>query len=116
MAKNTGLAKILAIIGGILVLVDGVLSLLGILLDAFSLPFNLPGGGGLYGGLGPLLNAIIAIVIGLFILISTGVVKSSKTKVGFNGIIILVLGILALVFGGFIGPVLVIIGGILLLI
>ncbi|MHA1519691.1 MAG: hypothetical protein ACTSRK_05855 [Promethearchaeota archaeon] len=116
MAKNTGLAKILAIIGGVLVVADGVIALLGIILDAFSLPFNLPGGRGLYGGLDPLLNAIIAIVIGLLILISTGVVKSSKTKVGFNGIIILILGILALVFGGYLGPVLVIIGGILLLI
>ncbi len=115
MAKNAGLAKILAIIGGILVLVDGVLALLKIVLSAFNLP-DIPGGGGLYGGLNPLLNAIIAIVIGLLILISTGVVKSSKTKVGFNGIIILILGILALVFGSFIGPVLVIIGGILLLI
>ena len=114
-SNNSGIAKILAIIGGVLVVIDGVLSLLGQILSAFSLPFDVPGGGGFLGTLGPVVNAIIVIVIGLLILVTTGTVKSSKSNVKFNGITVLILGILALVFGGWLGPILVIIAGILLL-
>lgn len=115
MAKNTGLAKILAIIGGLVILIQGVLALLNHL-GIFSFGLGLPGEGGFLGSLGALVNAIIAIVVGILVLISTGVIKSSKTKVGFNGVIMLVLGILGIIFGSLIGGVLVLIGGILLLI
>jgi hypothetical protein len=113
-SNNSGLAKILAIIGGILVLLDGIVSLLGFF--EITLGFGVPGGGGFFNELGALVNAIIVIGIGLIILISTGTVKSKNTNIAFNGITVLILGILALVFGSYLGPILVIIAGILLLI
>lgn len=114
-SNNSGLAKILAIIGGILVLADGVLSLLNVLLSEFNLGFNIPGAGGFYSFSG-LINSIIVIAIGFFILIATGTIKSSKSNVKFNGVTVIILGIIALIFGGYIGPILVIIAGILLLV
>jgi hypothetical protein len=116
-SKNSGLAKVLAIIGGFLVLIDGIYALLRALEISIGINFDVPGGGG-FGlfGLGALINAIIVIILAVLILISTGVVKSSSTNVKFNGITILVLGILVLIFGSFWGPILVIIAGILLLI
>ena len=107
MAKNEGLAKILAIIGGIVIVVEGVLGMLG---KAFSSFVKLE----FLGDLGIIVYGIIAIVIGLLILISTGVLGSKKAKIGFNGVIILVLGILGFIFGSNLGGVLVIIAAILM--
>ncbi len=115
MAKNTGLAKVLAIIGGLVITIQGVFALIEHL-GIFNFSLGIPGEGGFLGSLGVLINAIIAIVVGILVLISTGVIKSSKTKVGFNGVIMLVLGILGIIFGNLIGGVLVLFGGILLLI
>ena len=114
-SNNSGIAKILAIIGGVLVVIDGVFSLLNVALEVLNIDFNVPGGGGFYAGLGATVNAIIVIVLGLLILVATGTVKSSKSNVKFNGITVLILGILALVFGSFLGPILVIIAGIILI-
>ncbi len=91
-----------------LIVVEGVLGLLGRTTTQF---FNL----GFFDGLTDLIWGIIAIVIGLFILISTGVLGSKK-KVAFNGIVILVLGILGFLFGSNIGGILVIIAAILMFI
>lgn len=107
------LAKILSIIGGLLMLILGVLKLLGHLgINLFSVP-------GVYGGLGLLTGIfvpIVLIVVGLLTLIATGTVKGSSTKVGFNGVTILILGIVGLLFGGDIWAILLIIAGILMLI
>ena len=110
MSKS--LPKVLAIIGGLVVVIFAVLSminLLGIVLDVAFWPT-------IWGySINGWVNAIIALIVGILILISTGTIKSS-TKVTFNGVTILVLGILAFVFGDNLGAILVIIGGILLLI
>ena len=111
--KYLNLAKILSIIGGLLMLIIGILHLLGALgINLFEVPL---GWGGL-GFLSGLINSIILIVVGLFTLISTGIIKKSSTKVGFNGITILILGIVGLLFGGGIWAVLLIIAAILMLI
>ena len=109
MAKNDGLARILAIIGGVIIVVEGVL---GMLNKSVAKVVNLA----FLDALGAIIFGIIAIVIGLLVLISTGVFKSKKGKIGFNGVIILVLGILGILFASTIGGVLVIIAGILMLI
>ncbi len=109
MAKNEGLARILAIIGGIIIVVEGVL---GMLNKSVAKVVNLA----FLDALSAIIFGIIAIVIGLLVLISTGVFKSKKASIGFNGVVILVLGILGIIFASTIGGVLVIIAGILMLI
>lgn len=113
-SDNKGIAKILAIIGGVLVIIDGALSLLNEL--GITLGFSVPGAGGFLGFLGAIINAIITIVLGVVILISAGAVKSKKGKVAFNGIVVLILGILTIFFGSWLAAILVIIAAILLLI
>ena len=75
MAKS--LPKLLAIIGGLIVVVFAVLSMLGLVgvaLDVTFWPsFKL---GYIINGW---VNAIIALVVGILILISTGTIKSSST-------------------------------------
>jgi len=113
MAK--GLPKLLAMIGGLVVVVFAVLALLRIFLDVV-VPLDFwPSFWGYSVG-SNWLNPVIALVVGLLVLISTGTIKSSSTKVRFNGVTVLILGILAFVFGDNLGGILVIIGGILLLI
>ena len=109
MAKNEGLAKLLAIIGGIVIVVEGVLGLLG---NSIAKVVNLA----FLDALSSIVFGIIAIVIGLLVLISTGVLGSKKAKLGFNGVVILVLGILGIIFASTIGGVLVIIAAILMFI
>ena len=64
--------------------------------------------------LGNILFGVIAIIIGLLILISSGVVKSKKTNLGFNGVVLLILGILALALASELGGVLTIVAAILM--
>ena len=110
MAKS--LAKILAIIGGLIVTIFAVISILRLLSITIDFPWFT-----IWGyDLGGWINPIIALVVGILILIATGVVKSSSSNVRFNGVTVLILGILAFVFGDNLGAILVIIGGILLLI
>lgn len=109
MAKNDGLARILAIIGGIVIVVEAILGFLnGHIAKVIDIAF--------LNALSAIISTIIAVVIGLLVLISTGVFKSKNAKIGFNGVIILVLGILGILFASTIGGVLVIIAGILMLI
>ena len=109
MAKNDGLARILAIIGGIVIVVEAIYGFFrGHIAKVIDIPF--------LNVLDAIISTIIAVVIGLLILISTGVFKSKNAKIGFNGVIILVLGILGILFASTIGGVLVIIAGILMLI
>ena len=111
MAKS--LPKLLAIIGGLIVVVFAVLSILGLVGIVLNVDFW-PHFWGISVG-GSWINPIIALIVGILILIATGTIKSSSTKVRFNGVTVLVLGILAFVFGDNLGGILVIIGGILLL-
>ena len=111
MAKANSLTKFLAILGAILVFVDGVLSLL-----AYFGIFNYVLGGFfgktlfIIGGLG-WLNAVIVLVVGILAMISVDLFKGT---IPFNGIWLLVLGIAAIVFGSwFIGGLLLVIAAIL---
>lgn len=110
MAKS-GLTKTLAIIGAILIFVDGILGILAAF-GIFSFGFGFFGSsfftiGGLYW-----LNPVIVLVIGILAMISVDLFKGG---IPYNGVWLLVLGIAGLVFGSwFIGGVLLIIAAILL--
>ncbi len=94
-------------------LILGVLRLLSFFnIDLVNIP-NV--WGGIYN-LGAILGPIALIAVGLLTLIATGTIKKSKTKVGFNGVTILILGIVGLLFGGDVWAILLIIAGILMLI
>ena len=111
MSNLKGIAKILAIIGGIVCVIEGVYKVLGKsgLSKVVTLDFL-----AFLDGLGGIVLGIIAIVIGLLILISSGVLKSKKTNLGFNGVVLLVLGILALLFASELGAILTIIAAVLM--
>lgn len=111
MSNLSGIAKILAIIGGILSIFEGVMKILGKsgigkVLDLSFLSF--------LAGLEGIVLGIIAIIIGLLILISSGVVSSKKTSLGFNGVVLLILGILAFLFASELGGVLTIVAAVLM--
>ncbi|MGV9103315.1 MAG: hypothetical protein ACOC3C_04285 [Candidatus Thorarchaeota archaeon] len=104
------LGEILAILGGLLGLLYGILDVLG---WGFGI---LPGLDlGLGGTLGPIIMGIIVIIISLVILATSGVVNIPMLKMGQNWIIMIVLGILLYVFGAGLPGILVIIGAILML-
>ena len=97
MAKYDQIMKVLAILGGLIALIVGLLDLLG---------FNY--------GLGPswgvaYLFPIIAIILGIVVLLSA----FKGNPVPFTAVWLLVLGILILIFGSWIAAVLVIIAGII---
>ncbi len=111
MSNLSGIAKILAIIGGILSIFEGVMKILGKsgigkVLDLSFLSF--------LAGLEGIVLGIIAIVIGLLILISSGVVSSKRTSLGFNGVVLLILGILAFLFASELGGILTIVAAVLM--
>jgi hypothetical protein len=111
MSNLKGIAKILAIIGGILSIYGGVMKILGKsgltqFIDLSFLSF--------LAGLTGIVLGIIAIVIGLLILISSGVVSSKKANLGFNGVVLLILGILALLFASELGGILTIVAAVLM--
>jgi len=99
MAKYDQIMKILAILGGIIALIDALLSFFGSSFSSgywghqFSIPF-----------------AIIAIILAILVILS--VVQPGK-PLPFTGIVLLIMGILIIIFGSWIGGVLVIIAGIL---
>ena len=105
MSRYIGLARILAIIGAIVLIAEVVLRF-------FDISF---GPGSFIGAVNSLVTMIIVIVVAVVVLIATGAI-GSRTKVSFNGVLIIVLGIIGLVFGSLLGGILVIIAGVLLLI
>ncbi len=111
MTKQTNrVGEILAILGGLLGLLYGILDVLG---GGFAI---LPGLGlGLGGILGSVIIGIIVIIISLVILATSGVVNIPMLKVGQSWIIMIILGILLYIFGAGLPGILVIIGAILML-
>jgi hypothetical protein len=107
-----GLARILAIIGGVLMVVDGSIAILRDL--SISLHINYTGGG--VSSIEGILGALFAIIIGILVLISTGVIRTHRVDISFSGVSLIVLGVLGIIFASTIGGVLVLIGGILLVI
>jgi hypothetical protein len=101
------ISKWLVIIGGIVGLIEGILTILNI---GFSVV-----GPGLYLPGMELIIGAIAIVLSLIALATSGVVDIKALKMEYNWIILLILGILIFIFGSNIGGVLVLVGAILLL-
>lgn len=98
MVKNKSLTQILALIGAILILIDGVLTFFQFGYGIGFLPFWI--------------NGLILIFVGLCVLFSIDVIQG--LKIPYNGIWLLILGIAGLIFGGwYIGGILVIIAAIL---
>ncbi len=111
MAEH-GLTRILAIIGGALMVVEGAMKILKDLAEALNIDYNTGEVGSFEGALG----ALIVIAIGILVLISTGVIRSHRVDIGFRGVALIVLGVLGVIFASTIGGILVLIGGILLVI
>jgi len=97
MAKYDQIMKLLAIIGGIIALIDALLSFFGL---SFS--------SGYWGY--SIVWPIIAIILAILVILS--VVQPGK-PLPFTGIVLLIMGILIIIFGSWIGGVLVLIAGIL---
>ncbi len=100
--KYNQIAKILAIIGGALAAVEAVLSMAG---AAFV-------GGGDFVGAG-IFGSIIALLLGLVALFAA---LKPNDPIPWNGILILILGIVMIILASLIGGILVLIAGILLLV
>jgi hypothetical protein len=106
LADMKEISKWLVILGGIVALIEGILTIL-------ESPFFVVWGLG--GVLGGLISGIITIVLALIALATSGVVDIKALKMENNWVILLVLGILIFLFGGNLGGVLVLVGAILLL-
>ena len=107
MASMKEISKWLVIIGGIVGLIEGILTIL-------SMGFSVVGPG-LYLPDMEFVIGAIAIILSLIALATSGVVDIKQLKMENNWIILLILGILMFIFGSNIGGVLVIVGAILLL-
>ncbi|MBN2157427.1 MAG: hypothetical protein JW776_15380 [Candidatus Lokiarchaeota archaeon] len=108
MAKSRSITQILALIGGIIIVIDGILTLLGFF--GIYIP-GLPGWGW-FVWLPNWINAIILIVVGLLVLFSVDLIQG--LRIPYNGVWLLILGIAGIIFGGyFLGGALVIIAAIL---
>jgi chromate transport protein ChrA len=107
MAKSRSFTKTLAILGGIFIVIEGILYLLTSLIDAITIPgFGIPNLEGWY-------FSLVAIVIGIIVLWSCDVFRK-KNGPGYNGWLLLILGILGVIFTYWhVGGALVIIAGIL---
>ncbi|MHA1772244.1 MAG: hypothetical protein ACTSYL_00895 [Candidatus Thorarchaeota archaeon] len=107
-SDTTKISNILVLIGGLLCLLYGILSIIGA-------PFALLPGLNLGGALGGLIMGIIQIILGLVTLATSGVVNIPALKLEKNWIILLILGIVMYLFAAGLPGILVIIGAILLL-
>lgn len=97
------IVQLLAVIGGLITILYGVLAIIGGALSLFV--FNI-------GGVPILVQGIIIIVVGFIVIASYGLVKS-KFAVKMNWLILFILGLIAYVFGGGIGALLIIIAAII---
>ena len=100
--KNYGTAKILTIIGGALAAVEAVLGMAGSAII----------GGGDFVNAG-IVGQIIALLLGLVALFAA---LKPNDPIPFNGIFILILGIVMIILASLLGGILVLIAGILMLV
>ena len=91
-SKNAGIARILTIIGGAFMIYNAVMGFINA---------------------NNLINAIILLIVGLVTLGTTGIIKPIA-KVGFNGIVLIILGVLGIIFGSLFGGIFTIVAAILL--
>ena len=104
MANLKEIAKWLVVIGGLLGLLEGILTIMGI---------------PIFGGffiLDNLFMGIIAIILSLIALATSGVIDIKALKFDFNWIVLIILGVLMYVFASGLGGILVIVGAILMLV
>ena len=106
MANMKEISKWLVVIGGILGLLQGILTILGMGFGLGISIFVLDG----------LIMGIIAIILSLIALATSGVVDIPALKFDFNWIVLLILGILMFIFASDLGGILVIVGAILMLV
>ena len=108
MADMKEIAKWLFLIGGILGILFGVLTMAGMGFALVSL--------NILGAVGPLIYGIIQIILGLIVLATSGIINIPALKFDNNWILYIIFGILMIVFGTDLAGILVIIGAILLVI
>jgi hypothetical protein len=109
MARSRSFTQILALIGGLLIFIDGILALIGVL-TGWHIP-NLPGWSFWSIGGYAWINPVIEIIIGILALISVDVFSGG---IPYNGFWLLILGIAGIVFGAyFLGAILLIIAAVL---
>ena len=108
MAKNTlqQIGEILVLIGAIVALIQGALMIIGLGWSVIPIFWGI-GFGIIFG--------IITIIVALITLATSGVI-SFPWKLEKNWIMLLILGIVLIIFGGDVGGILVILGAILILI
>ena len=92
------------ILGALYIIVIGIFYIFGV---GFASIIHFKG-----FALGAILNGIILIILGIIILSSYGLLKTSL-KLELNWLISLILGIIALIFGGGLGAIVIIIAAII---
>ncbi len=111
MTRKSDFEKIgmlLVILGGILGLLYGILTIAGMRIGFYN-PFE-----ELLTVMGALVYGIIQIVLSLIVLATSGAIKAPSLKLSKNWFVILILGILLLVFAADLPAILIILGAILL--
>lgn len=101
--SNSSCARLLAIIGGLIMTISAILAILGYLGNA--LDFSIPYEGRVY---------LLEGIGGAIVLLIIGIITLSRNYYR-EGVLILILGILGIIFGSLIGGILVIIAGVLYL-
>ena len=107
MADLKKIGDLLILIGGIIGLIEGILTVLGISTLAFLPYVNF--------GLGPLITGILGILFSLIALVNSGTIKISALEFSNKWLVVLIMGVLMYLFASGLGGALVIIGAILLL-
>ncbi len=107
MADLKKIGDLLILIGGILGLIEGILTVLGLPFLAF-LPTIAWGWGGLVIG-------ILGILFSLIALVNSGVIKIPALEFSNKWLVVLIMGVLMYLFSSTLGGALVIVGAILLL-
>jgi len=105
------LAEIFALIGAVLLIVFGIISLIGI---SLTLPWIFHGKTAIFS-LSIIVNNLILILVGLIIFAGYDIIKISL-KMEMEWPVLLVLGIVALIFGGGLGAILILLAAIIELI
>ncbi|MFW9807060.1 MAG: hypothetical protein ACFFFK_10070 [Candidatus Thorarchaeota archaeon] len=107
MADLKNIGDLLILLGGIIGLIEGILTVLGIGVLAFLPYVNF--------GLGPLITGILGILFSLIALVNSGTIKIKALEFSNKWLVVLIMGVLMYLFASGLGGALVIIGAILLL-
>ena len=105
MAKYKSTGELIVVIGGIVGLILGILTLLG---------YSIGLGYHIGGTLGFLIAGILQILVSLVILATSGKINIKALKMEKNAIILLILGIILWIVGGDLGGLITIIGAIIM--